>query len=79
MSDARQEALKAAGLPERLAPLLHGEGEDELEANAIALGQELGITPTGGRTFEANMLAHFALEQAAKTRALLGITEEGDE
>lgn len=79
MSDPKQDALKAAGLPERLAPLLEGATADELEANASKLGEDLGIKPQGGPSFEAHLLAEAAIKHAATTRALFGITEEGDE
>lgn len=76
MSDPREEALKAAGLPERLAPLLQGDGETELQANARRLGEDLGIQPKDPRSFETNLLAQLALKNAAMNRAMFGITEE---
>jgi len=76
MSDPKQDALKAAGLPERLAPLLEGATSDELEANATKLGEDLGIQPKDPRSFETNLLAQLALKNAAMNRAMFGITEE---
>ena len=74
---SREEVLRDALLPERLAPLLTGTTDEELTASAHEVAADLGIRPTAT---EAVLVARHAIAHAAKTRAFLRLPEDaGDQ
>lgn len=54
-------------LPEKLAPLIEGETEDEMKASALSVASELGIQAAPS---EAVILARKAIKHAERYRAL---------
>ena len=72
---SREQILRNAGLPERLAPLVTGDTPEDMDSSARELADALGIRPAPS---EAVLLARRALSHAEKVReiaALHGVTE----
>ena len=68
MSEDREQILRQAGLPPRLAGLLKGATEQELTDSAHEVAADLDIRPQT----EAILLARKAIKHAAEYRAMLG-------